>query len=463
MISINKLAFVILICLLLAAGCTAAPGSPPPPGAAATPLPTPWSGTSPAQQTPEGPAETPPAAHAAPSLALTYQQPDGNRLAVGFGGLPAGTLDIPLAGEPRWVLAVPVLGGSIWVAVFENGQVQAFQVAQGQARTQPLNLTSLPPGMPPVLRAVDGQPELLVPPSDASPLTHPVLLPDGALAYIDVLGQLRLKREAGVATLAVHALPDARLLADETGRLLFLSGPTEQYPHGVLGDQLEAAAMTLVDPRQTPPDVQVIEIASGDVIEGLAPIWADLDRDGQREIIVTQSNASTGARLVAYREDGSLLAAGDPIGAGFRWRHQLVVGQFIPGGALEIAAVRTPHLGGVVEIYGLDGKRLEVLAELEGYSSHQIGSRNLDGALAADLNGDGQLEIILADQAQTTLAGLQFSDGVLSTVWELPIGGTLRTNLAAVQLPDGRLALGLGHASSVLRLWLPESSSGWNP
>jgi len=128
------------------------------------------------------------------------------------------------------------------------------------------------------------------------------------------------------------------------------------------------------------------------VIEGTAPTWVDLNADGEREIIVTPSNANTGARMVVYREDGSLFATEDPIGQGFRWRHQLAVAQFIEGGSQEIAVVRTPHIGGVVEIYALDEDRLEIKAELGGYSSHRIGSRNLDSALSDDINQDGQVE-----------------------------------------------------------------------
>ena len=265
----------------------------------------------------------------------------------------------------------------------------------------------LPPGMPPVLRVIGNQVELLSPSPNASTSTHPIWLEDGAQAYIDVLGQLRLIRGDDTYTQEVNALPDARILLDEAGRLLFLSAPTEQYPHGVLGDTLEATTITLVDTTIDPYSIREIQIDPGDVIEGIAPIWVDLDGDGEREIIVTQSNADTGARVVVYREDGSLFASAEPIGQGFRWRHQLAVGQFIEGGLQEIAVIRTPHISGVIEIYALEGDRLEIMGVLGGYSSHQIGSRNLDSSLAADLNGDGRIEVITPDQSLTTLAGIQ--------------------------------------------------------
>jgi hypothetical protein len=268
-------------------------------------------------------------------------------------------------------------------------------------------------------------------------------------------GQLRLIGEDDTYTLDVNALPDARILSDETGRLLFLSAPTEGYPHSVLGDMLEATAITLVDTSKDPYVIREIQIGPGDVIEGVAPIWVDLDGDGKREIIVTQSNVDVGSHIVVYREDGSLFASGEPIGQGFRWRHQLAVGQFIEGGSQEIAVIRTPHIGGVIELYGLEGERLEIMAVLKGYSSHQIGSRNLDSSLAGDFNGDGQIEIVVPDQSQTTLAGIQSTKDDLHIVWDMPLGGILSTNLAAAALSDGRLALGVGNENNLLRIWLP--------
>jgi hypothetical protein len=95
------------------------------------------------------------------------------------------------------------------------------------------------------------------------------------------------------------------------------------------------------------------------------------------------------------------------------------------------------------------------MAVLKGYSSHQIGSRNLDSSLAGDFNGDGRIEVVTPDQSQTTLAGIQSTKDDLQTVWSVPIGGILSTNLAAAALPDGRLALGVGSENNLLRIWLP--------
>lgn len=387
-------------------------------------------------------------------LALTHQRLDGNRLVTGSGGKPTELLDIPLSGKPLWVVAAPAPSGSVWVAALEDGQVQAFRVVGDTFSEISLNVSKLPAGMPPVLEIVGERIELISPALDASPSTNPIVLEDGAQASIDADGQLRLIRQEVTYTLAADALPDARILSDGEGRLLFLSTPTTEYPHGVLGDEYEAKTITLVNAIDTPEILRIIQIDPGDVIEGIAPIWVDLDSDGSREIILTQSNANSGARLVVYHEDGSLFASGEPIGQGFRWLHQLAVGQFIDGGFQEIAAIRTPHIGGVLEIYAVEEDRLVIQAELGGYSAHQIGSRNLDSVLAADFDGDGQIEIVVPDQSQTTLVGIQLTNNALKAVWEVPIGARLSTNLAAVILSDGRLTLGVGHESHRLRVWI---------
>ena len=389
-------------------------------------------------------------------IALTHQRLDGNRLLVGSGAMPTEPLDIQLSGKPLWVIAAPVQDNSVWVVVLESGQVQAFQIEDRDVSELTLNVLTLPPGMPPVLQVVGNRVELISPFPDASEYTNPILLEDGTQVYINVDGKLAVIGVDDTYTLGVDALPDARILSDGSGRLLFLSAPTERYPHGVLGDPLEATTITLVDTKADSHEIRKIRIDPGDVIEGIIPIWVDLDGDGEREIIVTQSNADTGARIVVYREDGSLFASGEPIGQGFRWMHQLAIGQFIEGGTQEIAVIRTPHIGGVIELYGLEGDRLEIKTVLSGFSSHQIGSRNLDSALAGDFNGDGKIEIVVPGQSQTTLAGIQSIDDDWQIVWRAPLGGQLSTNLAAVTLSNDRLALGVGTSNDILRVWNPK-------
>lgn len=138
------------------------------------------------------------------------------------------------------------------------------------------------------------------------------------------------------------SLPDARILSDGSGRLLLLTGATNRCGHGVLGDSIEAGAATLVESRPEPSVVFTISIPDPAVVEGIAPIWADLTGDGRREVIVTVSDAS-----------------GPPIGRSLRWRHEIAVAPFGPGGETEIAAVTLPD-GSMAVGVGRDDGTLRV-------------------------------------------------------------------------------------------------------
>jgi hypothetical protein len=236
---------------------------------------------------------------------------------------------------------------------------------------------------------------------------------------------------------------------------LLLSDATTHYDHGVLGDAVEASSISLVETVPAPRVARRIELPSPRVVEGISPIWADLSGDGQREIIVTLSDLEQGAQIVVFSEAGEQLAAGPAIGRGYRWRHQLVVAPFGPDGELELADVLTPHIGGVVEFYQLAGDELEIVAQVPGYSSHVLGSRNLDMAVAGDFDGDGQIELLLPDQARTSLAAIRRQPGGAEVAWTVPIGDKGSTNLATVLFPDCTLAVGAGHEGNQLRLWLP--------
>lgn len=388
-------------------------------------------------------------------VGLTYQRRDGNRLVQGSGVQPAGPpLDIALQGEPRWVVAAPTEDGSVWAVVLADGAVQGFRVVDGKAAPVDLGVARLPPGMPPLLQVIDGVPRLVSPPPGASPLSHPLPLHDGRLAYIASNGDLVLWDGVELGRLLVDALPDARLVADERDRLLVLTGPTGRYAHGVLGDALEAGGIALVETVSELRVAAEIAVPSPQVIEGIAPIWADLDGDGAREILVTVSDDQQGAQVVAYDEQGQLIAAGPPIGRGGRWRHQLAVAPFGPGGALELVGVRTPHIGGIVEFYAREDAQLRIVAELPGYTSHVLGARNLDMALAADLDGDGGTELLVPNQALATLAVLRRTAAGVEVAWALAVDGRVSTNLAAVSGTDGRVGVGVGREDGTLRVWL---------
>ena len=396
--------------------------------------------------------------------AYTNQRPDGNRVVGGQGALPLTSfIDIPLKGVPQWIVAAPLSdveseqGGSLWVVVLADGRTSAFIVENGQAiETQitPSNLEN----MPPLLKLSDDRPEIVVPSSAGNVFAPPAILDEeGTMAIISADGELQIIDPAGIAkTVAdVRPLPDARLLTDGSGRLLLLAEPTTRYDHGVLGDGIEAAAIIMVDTKPEPEVVLNLPISEPAVVEGIAPLWADLNGDGEREIIVTQSDIEQGAQIVVYDQTGNQLATGPAIGRSYRWRHQIAVAPFGPGGEIELVDVLTPHIGGVVEFYRLEGDQLRIVAQVPGFTSHRIGTPNLDMALAGDVDGDGTVEVLLPTQARTDLGAIQRTADGAEVAWMIPVGGQVITNLAAVPLANGGMAIGAGREDGVLRVWHP--------
>ena len=121
------------------------------------------------------------------------------------------------------------------------------------------------------------------PADSASAITHAVPLGEsGRLAFAESGGDLVLwENGSEIGRLAVDALPDARLLADGQERVLLLTKPSSRYPHGIAGGTLEAPEITLME---TSPSLQVVTqifIPGQRVVEGISPIWADLNGDGQ--------------------------------------------------------------------------------------------------------------------------------------------------------------------------------------
>lgn len=142
-----------------------------------------------------------------------------------------------------------VLGeGSTWVVMLENGDARRFVVSGGTVVQSGIEPATLEAEAPPLLAVVGGGPKMLsVPVGDASPLTHPVPLGDeGRMAYVAINGDLVVWEDEEVARLPLGAIPDARIVVDDGGRLLLLSGATARYPHGVLGDTLEASSVSVV-------------------------------------------------------------------------------------------------------------------------------------------------------------------------------------------------------------------------
>ena len=298
---------------------------------------------------------------------------------------------------------------------------------------------------------------MTVPVGTASSLTHPILLPGtDLLAFIDNLGSLAVSQVGQiVASYDVNALTDARLLTDDAGRIMLLTGATDQYDHGVLGDAIEASGIMRIDNPAAPEISFFIPIPDDLDIEGISAIWTDITSDGIREIIVTLSNAQQGAQLAIFNDTGELIATSPAIGRGYRWRHQIAVAPFGPNGELELVDVLIPHLGGAVEFFHLKDTDLQLVAQVPGFTSHVIDTRNLDMAAAGDFDGERSIELLLPNQQRTELGAIRRTINGAEVIWGLSLNGKMVTNLEAVTFESGDIAVGVGREDGILQIWHP--------
>lgn len=383
---------------------------------------------------------------------FTHLRPDGNRVLDGTGSLPERPLTRELDMEPTWLVGLPAASGSRWIAVGADGNTVGLRVIDGAIEEAEPAPADLPPGVPPVLAPGEPQPRLLAPPLEsASTLTHPFPLGDGRSLVVGRDGDVLLWDGELVERLSASVLPDARFLRVTEGTYAVLAGATDRYDHGALGDDTEAGALLLLEVGEGLSRRARIGF-EGPVAEGLQPIAAGFQGAAEPVLLVTLTDRTDGARLAAFDLEGQRVATGPSVGTGFRWRHQLCLAPFGPDGTPEIAAVKTPHIGGIVEFYRRRGDRLEIVAEAGDYASHTFGSRNLDGGLAADLDGDGTVELLLPTQSRDTLRALRRTSNGLESAFELQVPPRLSTNVAGLDTGDGIL-LAAGTTDGTVRVW----------
>lgn len=339
----------------------------------------------------------------------------GNRIVMGEGSLlDSEPVEVRLDGSPRWL--VPA-GASSWLAVLDDGSGVMIEV--GDDREVSVERT-------------DG---------DVDPERPPLASASGVAGFEDF------------HDLVADPLPDTRVVATDSV-LVALAAPTDRYRHAVLGDDLEASAIHVVTPSV--PSVRLVELDEPDVFEAVSPMLADVNDDGADDVVVTVSNGDVGARIVAYSlDDGSVIAETEPIGLGNRWRNLLAVGPIGPAGETEIVDVRTPHIGGTLEFFRVEGDRMQLVASAQTYSTHTIGSRNLDLGIVSDADGDGRLDVVVPIQDLSELAVVtrdDEADGGTREVGRIDLGGRLATNLSADTSATGvRYAIGL--ESGTVLIW----------
>ena len=136
-----------------------------------------------------------------------------------------------------------------------------------------------------------------------------------------------------------HPLPEERIAisADRTVYAQY-AGPTDRYPHGILGDIIEASQLVVV------VDSQFFELTLPDayVFEDIQPRLYDVNLDGKLEIITIRSHRNRGAGIAIYEWANEALkeyAFVQEIGIPNRWLNPAVIYDLDHNGKVEIAWV----------------------------------------------------------------------------------------------------------------------------
>lgn len=195
-------------------------------------------------------------------------------------------------------------------------------------------------------------------------------------------------REVARSTDAV--LPDARPVQvdldgrGDGGHIAVLAGPDgSRYDHGVLGDSIEATRVLWLE-RHGLDVLRELSLPPPHVFEDIAPRPVVLPGAQPGRGLLTVRSGPDGGQLALVTADPArprglqLAALGDTVGGYHRWLAPTTDGR-------HLAAVHTPHIGGVLHVYQPEGERLAARRLHADVSTHRIGAREID--LAAWLQG----------------------------------------------------------------------------
>ncbi len=182
--------------------------------------------------------------------------------------------------------------------------------------------------------------------------------------------------------------------------------PTTRYAHGVLGDSVEWGTLefTLSDQSR----VRIV-LPQSRVFEDLTPRLIDIDQDGKLEAMVVESSQTEGARLAIYTEKG-LKAATPFIGRHNRWLAPIGAADMNGDGAIEVAYIDRPHLAKTLRVWSFkDGELIEI-ARKEGLTNHRIGEDFISSGVSTC---NGETAMITADAQWHSLMRTTFKDSHL--------------------------------------------------
>lgn len=199
--------------------------------------------------------------------------------------------------------------------------------------------------------------------------------------------------------------------------------PVARYGHYALGKPHEYARV--VATTDAGRDVGY-DLPQDAVFEDLAPRLVRLTPNQPPALLVIVSTREAGAGLALLGLTGGrldVLARSAPISTPNRWLNPVGAADLDGDGEQEIAAVTTPHIGGVLRVYRRRGRQLVEVDALAGFSNHVYGSAEL--ALSAPARIAGRMQLLVPDAQRTTLRAMALDGGRLVETARCPLDGPI--------------------------------------
>ncbi|MCB1894317.1 MAG: VCBS repeat-containing protein [Zoogloeaceae bacterium] len=180
--------------------------------------------------------------------------------------------------------------------------------------------------------------------------------------------------------------------------------PVERYGHFALGRPHEYGRLVATTDRERSLG---LALPDDQVFEDRVPRLVRLAVGGEPLLLVVISARDRGARLalVGLQDAGlAIVAESAAIGRPDRWLNPVGVADLDGDGSGEIAAVTTPHIGGVLRVYRRAGERLVEIASLAGFSNHVYGSAEQD--LSRPVRIGGETWLLVPDATRVAMRAL---------------------------------------------------------
>lgn len=217
----------------------------------------------------------------------------------------------------------------------------------------------------------------------------------------------RFVRGAGVTVCMGLALPAA---AEEITGARF-EGPTTRYGHAILGDGLEFTELVIETEDWSNRVRYRVTLPQDHVFEDLAPRLWDITGDGVPEVVVIETDMARGGSLAVYDQTGKI-AETPHIGRTNRWLAPIGAADLDGDGRIEVAFIDRPHLAKVLRVFEWDGEALVLDMELGGLTNHRIGEDFITGGVRVC---EGIPELVTADADWSDVMVTWAVEGALQT------------------------------------------------